>query len=175
MQKVSATLHRRFPALRDRIEEITHEALYRTLQTWMSGRMPASRNPLPYMQTTARNLALEAVRSKEHPVDDQGLALLLDEFHRYSNEGLTPLDPLHEIVAPAVAEMKQTQRKMVARHQLQGIDEDTIAATLQVPRQQVRSLASKAARELRDMAEVKPHVRPGHLRKQRRGEEDSGE
>ncbi|MEU6055355.1 sigma factor [Streptomyces xanthochromogenes] len=175
VRHVSSSLHRRFPSVRDRIEDITHEALSRTWEAWSTGRQPVSRNPLPYMYTTARNLALDAIASREAPMSDDDLGVLVERRRAPCHEVLTPLDPLDDIVRPAVAGMKDTQRKAVARQQVQGGDEDTIAAALQVPRQQVRSLASKAVRELRDMAEVKPHIRPGHLRRQRRGEEDAGE
>lgn len=172
---VSSSLHRRFPSLRELIEDIAHEALLRTWEAWSTGRQPAARDPLPYMYTTARNLALDAVAGREAPMSEADLGLLVERSRPPCHEVLTPLDPLDDIVRPAVAGMKDTQRRAVAGQQVQGGDEDTIAASLQVPRQQVRSLASKAARELRDMAEVKPHIRPGHLRRQRRGEEDSGE
>jgi DNA-directed RNA polymerase specialized sigma24 family protein len=175
IRRVSAALHRRFPSLRGRIEEIAQEALCRTLDAWLSGRIASDRDPLPYMHRTARNLANDAVTSKEQPMDSSDLFVLIDQNVLAQHEVGTSVDPMQEVVLPAIASMKQTRRKTVAQGQAQGQGEETLAADLHIPRQQVRSLSSKAARELQSMDEVKPHIRQQHLKKRRRGEEDTGE
>ncbi|MFE9404699.1 hypothetical protein ACFYNY_23495 [Streptomyces sp. NPDC006530] len=173
--QVSRTLCRKFPDLLGHIEEIAQEALYRTLLAWHSGRFGADRDPLPYMQTTAHRLAVDAFRAKERPCEGSAL-LRLAELNEAANGAVEmPVDPLQDIVRPAIARMKPTRRRVVAQRQSQGRDEDTIAADLRIPRQQVRSFSSKAVGELREMDGVKAHVRARHLKKSRRGGEEPGE
>ncbi|WP_328966236.1 hypothetical protein [Streptomyces virginiae] len=174
-QKVLAALRSEFPDLHDYWEEITQEAMERTLRVWLEGRNKEGRSPLPYMKQVARHLAIDSYRSPERPMDDRGLLPLVDERVVRRHEVHTPLDPATEIVLPAVDKMRRTKRRTVAEAQIQGMEDESIAVDLKLPREQVRSLSSKAARDLRAMDEVQLHIRPAHQRKSRRGEEDAGD
>ncbi|GGT30435.1 RNA polymerase sigma factor [Streptomyces purpureus] len=176
VRKVTARLRHRFPGLRDWSEDIANEALLRTLDTWLRRRNRAGSSPLPYMHRVAHHLAVDATaRTKEQPVDDTSLLRLADRGDGCRHEAVTPVDPLEEVARPAVAEMKATQRKQVADRQLRGMEESEIAQDLKMPRQQVRVLSSKAARELRAMEQVRLHTRDRHLTQRRRVEEGTGE
>ncbi|UUY52740.1 hypothetical protein NRK68_36410 (plasmid) [Streptomyces yangpuensis] len=174
-QKVLVALRSEFPDLSDYWEEMAQEAMERTLRVWMEGRNKAGRSPLPYMKRVARNLAIDSYRSPERPLDDCDLLPLVDERVVRGHEVHTPIDPATEIVLPAVGRMKRTKRRTVAEAQIQGMEDESIAVDLKLPREQVRSLSSKAAREMRAMDEVQLHIRPAHQRKSRRGEEDAGD
>ncbi|WP_329391538.1 hypothetical protein OG625_39930 (plasmid) [Streptomyces sp. NBC_01351] len=174
-QKVLAFLRYEFPDLHNYWEEIVQEALEHTLHVWLEGRNRPGCPPLPYMKKVARNLAIDSYRSPECPLDDCDLLPLVDERVVRRHEVFTPLDPATEIVLPALANMRRSKRKTVAEAQIQGKDEESIATDLGLPREQVRSLSSKAARDLREMDEVHDHIRPAHQRKSRRGEEDAGD
>jgi DNA-directed RNA polymerase specialized sigma24 family protein len=169
-----ACLRSEFPGLQDYWEEIAQESLERTLRVWVEGRNKPGTSPLPYMKRVARNLAYDSFRLPEQPVDDDHLLPLIEARESISHEVVTPVDPATEVVMPAVANMKRSMRKTVAEAQIQGQDTESIAADLQIPHPQVRSLSSKAARELRGMEEVRAYIRPAHHKKHNRGEEDAG-
>lgn len=174
-REVTARLRYRFPTLRTYCEDIAQEALSRTYAVWLEGRGRAGSSPLPYMHKVAYNLAVDACTSREQPLEDVYLLPEIDRKVVHRQEVVTPLDPVLEIAMPAMANMRNTQRKSVVEQQIRGKDVESIAEGLQISRQQVRSLSSKAAGELREMEEVRLHIRPGHQRKRRRGEEDTGE
>ncbi|MDX3540117.1 hypothetical protein PV721_38610 [Streptomyces sp. MB09-01] len=172
-RKVMAALRAAYPSLRDYWEEIAQEAHERTLRVWLEGRGEPDRSPLPYMKKVARNIAVDALRSPERPLEDEALLPLVEERGLHQRDLLTPPDPAVCLASEAIANMKPSKRKNVAEAQIQGDDENTIAVDLQTPPAQVRSLSSKASRDLRGAEELQAFIRWGHHRKHRRGEEDA--
>lgn len=172
--KVLACLRTEFPGLKDYWEEIAQEAVERTLRVWVEGRSRPGASPLPYMKQVARRVAFDSFRIPEQPMDDDLLLPLVESRVASLHEVIAPIDPAAEVVLPAVAKMKPSMRKTVAEAQLQGQAVDSIAADLRIPSQQVRSLSSKAAGDLRGMDEVRTYIRPAHQKKYRRGENDAG-
>ncbi|MFJ7592989.1 hypothetical protein ACIQZO_37570 [Streptomyces sp. NPDC097617] len=172
-RKVMAALRTAYPTMRDYWEEIAQEAHERTLRVWLEGRNEPGRPPLPYMKRVAANLAVDALRSPERPLEDEALLPLAEERGVHRRELITPPDPALCLAAEAIAKMKPSKRKNVAEAQIQGDDENTIAVDLQTPPAQVRSLSSKASRDLRGTDDLQAFIRWGHHRKHRRGEEDA--
>ncbi|MFE5538731.1 RNA polymerase sigma factor [Streptomyces sp. NPDC056492] len=172
-RKVTAALRTNFPSLSGYWEEIAQEAQERTLRVWLQGRNEPGRSPLPYMKKIARNLAVDAVRSPESPVEDEALLPMFEERGVHRCEVLPPPDPAVCLVLQAITNMKPSKRKTVAERDIRGDDEDSIAVDLKIPRDQVRSLRSKAFRDIRDMEEIKVFIRQEHHKKNRRGEEDA--
>ncbi|KPI02415.1 hypothetical protein OV450_4665 [Actinobacteria bacterium OV450] len=172
-RKVMAALRTRFPSLSGYWEEIAQEAQERTLRVWLQGRNEPNRSPLPYMKRIAHNLAVDAVRSPESPVEDETLLPMFEERGVHRREVLPPPDPAVCLVLQAITNMKPSKRKSVAEGHIRGDDEDIIAVDLKIPREQVRSLRSKASRDLRDMEDMKVFIRREHHKQNRRGEEDA--
>lgn len=113
-KKVMAFLRYEFPDLHSYWEEITQEALERTLHVWLEGRNRPGCPPLPYMKKVARHLAVDSYRSPECPLEDSDLLPLVDARVVRRHEVHTPLDPATEIVLPAMANMRPSKRKTVA-------------------------------------------------------------
>ncbi|MEV6951000.1 hypothetical protein [Streptomyces sp. NPDC051183] len=172
-RKVMAALRTAYPSMHDYWEELAQEAHERTLRVWLEGRNDPDRPVLPYMKQVARNIAVDALRSPERPLEDEALLPLAEERGVHQHELLTPPDPAFLLALEAIANMKPSKRKAVAEAQIQGDDENTIAVDLQTPPAQVRSLSSKASRDLRCTDELQSFIRWGHHRKHRRGEEDA--
>lgn len=172
-RKVMAALRTTYPAMGDYWEEIAQEAHARTLKVWLEGRNEPDSPVLPYMKQVARRVAIDALRLPERPLDDEALLPLAEERGVHQRELLTPPDPAFGLAIEAIANMKPSKRKTVAEAQIKGDDENTIGVNLQTPPAQVRSLSSKASRDLRSMDELQVFIRWGHHRKHRRGEEDA--
>ncbi|WP_329391376.1 hypothetical protein OG625_40330 (plasmid) [Streptomyces sp. NBC_01351] len=172
-RKVMAMLRTSYPSIRDHWEEIAQEAHERTLRVWLEGRNEPDRPALPYMKQVARNIAVDALRSPERPLEDEALLPLAEERGVHQRELLTPPDPAFCLAVEAITNMKPSKRKTVAEAQIKGDDENTIAVDLQTPPAQVRSLSSKASKDLRGADELQAFIRWEHHRKHRRGEEDA--
>lgn len=172
-KKVMAALRTAYPALGDYLEDIAQEAQRRTLEVWLEGRNTPDSPVLPYMKKVALHVAVDALRSPERPLEDEALLPLAEERGVHQRELLTPPDPAFCLAVEAIANLKPSKRKTVAEAQIQGDDENTIAVNLHTPPEQVRSLSSKASRDLRGMDDLQVFIRWGHHRKHRRGEEDA--
>ncbi|MFD4866868.1 hypothetical protein [Streptomyces sp. NPDC058412] len=182
----AASLWNRHPLLRSWSHDMAHEALVRTYAMWRRDPDKQHRNPLPYMKETANNVANDAYDELARPTDDAGLQecerVIVARPSRASDlhgdyAGLvphTPLDPLEELVIPAVRRMKRTQRRDVAEMRSLGMDDQTIADRMNREPARIQTLLTKAAAELREDEQLQLYIRDRH-RKTRRREEDTGE
>ncbi|MFD3677646.1 hypothetical protein [Streptomyces sp. NPDC058613] len=182
----AAGLWNRHPLLRSRVHDMAHEALVRTYVRWQRDHEKQYRNPLPYMRETANNLANDAYGELAQPTDDTGLEdcerTIVARPSRSSDlpgdyAGLmphTPLDPLEELVIPAIRRMKGTQRRDVAEMRSQGMEDQAIADRMNREPARIHTLMTKAAAELREDEQLQLYIRDRH-RKPRRREEDTGE
>ncbi|MEU9376503.1 hypothetical protein AB0D94_22395 [Streptomyces sp. NPDC048255] len=182
----AASLWNRHPLLRSWVNDMAHEALVRTYAMWWRDPDKQHRNPLPYMKETANNVANDAYDELARPTDDAGLEecerTIIARPSRTSDlhgdyAGIaphTPLDPLEELVIPAVRRMKKTQRRDVAEMRSLGMDDQAIADGMNREPARIQTLMTKAAAELREDEQLQLYIRDRH-RKTRRREEDTGE
>ncbi|MFD9538023.1 hypothetical protein [Streptomyces sp. NPDC060010] len=182
----AAGLWKRHPMLQSRVNDMAHEALVRTYIRWQQDPEKQDRNPLPYMRETANNIANDAYAELAQPTDEAGLQecerTIIARPSRSSDlhgdyPGLvpqTPLDPLEELVIPAIKRMKRTQRRDVAEMRSQGMEDQAIADHMNRQPARIQTLVTKAAAELREDEQLRLHIRDRH-RKSRRREEDTGE
>ncbi|UUY52351.1 hypothetical protein NRK68_34320 (plasmid) [Streptomyces yangpuensis] len=183
---IAAGLWKRHPMLRSQVQDMAHEALVRTYVVWQRDAEKRDRNPLPYARETANNLANDAYDKLAEPADEAGLQecerVFVARPSRASDlhgdyAGLvpyTPLDPLEDLVIPAIRRMKKTQRRDVAEMRSQGMEDQAIAERMNREPARIQTLMTKAAAELREDEEIQLHIRDRH-RKTRRREEDTGE
>ncbi|MFB7810885.1 hypothetical protein [Streptomyces virginiae] len=183
---IAAGLWRKHPLLRSLVQDLAHEALVRTYVVWQRDPDKRDRNPLAYARETAKNLAVDAYNKLAEPHDEAGLQecerVVVARSSRASDlhgdyAGIvphTPLDPLNELVIPAIRRMKRTQRREVAEMRSQGMEDQDIAERMDREPARIQTLMTKAAAELREDEQIKLHIRDRH-RKTRRREEDTGE
>ncbi|MEW2373408.1 hypothetical protein AB0940_29150 [Streptomyces sp. NPDC006656] len=182
----ASTLWSKHPMLRSRVQDMAHEALVRTYIKWQQDPEKQYRNPLPYMRVTANNIANDAYGDLAEPTDDAGLQecerVVVARPSRASDlhgeyAGLvphTPLDPLEELVIPAIRRMKKTQRRDAAEMRSQGLEDPVIADLMDRKLERIQVLMAKAAAELREDEQLQLHIRDRH-RKTRGREKDTGE
>ncbi|MGW5342886.1 hypothetical protein [Streptomyces sp. NPDC004050] len=175
------------PRLRAYADHMAVEAVGRAYEAWLRDPGKADREVVPYLMTIVNNLANDAYGVPSRPADEGSL----QDFERYvlarparasdlqldfgSGAPHSPVDPLEEIVIPAISRMKPTQRKAVAEMQSRGMDDEAIAERMNRGVGVIQTLKSKAAQELRADAQVQLHIREERSRKTRSQEEGEGE
>ncbi|MDK1476841.1 sigma-70 family RNA polymerase sigma factor [Streptomyces sp. 549] len=175
-QQVARCLRSRYPGLAASAEDLAQEAFLRTAQACRQGRLETGRGPFPYLLKTAQRLAIDVLRGEvEEPVEAGRLGKLRERQRDGHDGGVTGSVDLREVVTPAIAGMRPTQRRRVLELQNAGMEDEAIAAQLDVPRGQVSVQRTRGVAELQSMDEVRSYIRPGHRKGRRSGGGRRGE
>jgi RNA polymerase sigma factor (sigma-70 family) len=175
MQQTPQRIRRRFPLLSGAAEDLAQEAFLRTAQACREGRLKPESDPFPYLWQTAKRLAIDILRCMpEKPIAHETLWQLQDRCGAPATDDEDD-EVLHEVVRPAIAEMRPTQRQIVLDLQSQGLEDEAIAAHLQVPKAQVSVQRNRAVAEIQSMDRVQRHIRQNHIKDRRRKGGERGE
>ncbi|MEU3431720.1 RNA polymerase sigma factor [Streptomyces gardneri] len=134
-------------------EDAAAELLLRAAKDWE--RIGNLANPVGYLLTAARNLAIDMARQRQRmtPTEEGALYALLDRVPPtdFSDEGLS------DVVREAVDSMRPSKRRQVVSLQSHGLTDAEIAATLGISQNQVYVQRHRAVRELRE--KLASHIR----------------
>ncbi|MEV0370546.1 sigma-70 family RNA polymerase sigma factor [Streptomyces sp. NPDC050636] len=170
IHQTACRIKKRFPTLAASADDLAQEAFLRTAEACRQGRLKPGMDSYPYLWQTARRLAIDAVRrSVEEPTDEDRLCGIQDQAGEPQNAEEATLAELREVVRPAIAVMRPTQRQRVLDLQSQGLEDDAIAAHLDVPKGQVAVQRNRGVAELQAMEDVRRHIRPRHVKEKPRG------
>ncbi|WP_167828975.1 sigma-70 family RNA polymerase sigma factor [Streptomyces sp. MZ04] len=178
LQKTERMIRRTFPLLSGSAEDLAQEAFLRTARACHENRLKPDTDMYPYLWQTAKRLAIDILRGvSEQPASDETLHRLQDACDAPIPQ---PDDPdyaevLHDVIRPAIAEMRPTQRRTVVDLQSQGMEDEAISAYLQVPKAQVSVQRCRAVAEIQAMDSVQRHSRQEYLKERRRREGERGE
>jgi RNA polymerase sigma factor (sigma-70 family) len=184
MQQIPQRIRHRFPQLAAAAEDLAQEAFLRTALACREGRLKPGSDPAPYLWQTAKRLAIDILRRiPEKPTTHEALWQLQEVCPLQEVCGAPAPDDdededdevLHDVVRPAIADMRPTQRQIVLDLQSQGLADDVIAARLQVPKAQVSVQRNRAVAEIQSMDRVQRHIRQNHIKDRRRKGGERGE
>jgi RNA polymerase sigma-70 factor (ECF subfamily) len=149
-------------------QDIAQEAFERVRARMSAGKIPASVNLRGYVRKTAWNLALDVLRAQRRsPVVPDAEPMASVVFRR---SAAADIDPLEELVRPAIAAMPPTRRREVVQMQSQGWEDRAIAEALGIAPERLHKDRSAAVRELR--TELSLNIRDGHRRQTRQVKKD---
>ncbi|MFJ3902885.1 RNA polymerase sigma factor [Streptomyces sp. NPDC090025] len=149
-------------------QDVADEAFLRVSDKVRSGELGPDTNLPAYLRATSRNLAKDVLRRQNRlaPLDET--ALLAPVPAR--GEPFEAIDPMDELVMPAIDAMPRTRRRKVVQFQSQGLDDAQIARTLGISTDRVHKERHAALKELR--RDLGAHIRDGHRKTTRHGEKD---
>ncbi|MER5479299.1 hypothetical protein ABT026_20365 [Streptomyces sp. NPDC002734] len=147
-------------------QDIVHEAFERVRAKITAGKLGATVNLHGYLQRTTWNVALDVLRaqSRRPVVHDTDLMASL------SVQRSLDVDPMEELVRPAIEAMSPTRRRRVVQMQSEGLDDASIAEELGIAPDRLHKDRSAAVNELRD--KLSPNIRDGHRRQTQRMKKD---
>jgi RNA polymerase sigma factor (sigma-70 family) len=176
MQLIPQRIRRRFPLVSAAAEDLAQEAFLRTALACREGRLAPESDPAPYLWQTAKRLAIDILRRMpEKPTAHETLRQLQEACGDQAADDEDEDEVLRDVVRPAIAEMRPTQRQTVLDLQSQGLADEAIAARLRVPKAQVSVQRSRAVAEIQSMDSVQRHIRLNHIKDRRRRGGERGE
>ncbi|WP_329468423.1 RNA polymerase sigma factor [Streptomyces sp. NBC_01431] len=187
MSTLTGYVDRHHPRLRAQAEHMAAETIGRAYEAWLDDPGKEGRGVLPYLMVILKNLANDAYRVPSLPADEGTMKdierHILARPARSSDLPLSfgsmtphsPIEPMDELIKPAISRMKPTQRKTVAEMQSCGMDDQAIAEHMNRGVAVIQTLKSKAAEELRADTKLRLHIRDEEPRKTRRQDEGEGE
>jgi RNA polymerase sigma-70 factor (ECF subfamily) len=145
-------------------EDVAQEAFMRVARKVAAAQLGPGVKIGAYLRTTSWNLALDTLRAQKRTdsVDDTVLIAASDS----RNEDV---DPLTELVRPAIEAMPLSRRRTVVHLQSQGLDDAQISAALGIAADRIHRDRYAAVSELR--SELSQFIRDGH-KKTRRAKKD---
>ncbi|WP_234358574.1 RNA polymerase sigma factor [Streptomyces sp. NRRL B-24085] len=145
-------------------EDIAQEAFMRVAGKVAAEELGPGVKIGAYLRTASWNLALDTLRAQRRTdlVEDTASVAAAD---RRSED----MDPLRELVRPAIEAMPLSRRRTVVRLQSLGLDDAQISAVLGIARDRIHRDRYAAVSELRN--ELGTFIRDGH-RKTPRTEKD---
>ncbi|MEU6482484.1 sigma-70 family RNA polymerase sigma factor [Streptomyces sp. NPDC046887] len=136
-------------------EDLAHEAYLRLLERARAGRLTAAEDLDAYLYTTACNLAASEVRRRvETAVADSAIEGLAQ-----GEETARDVDPMDDLVRPAIEAMPPSRCRQVVRLQSQGLTDPQIAERLDIPKARVHRDRYRALIDLR--RRLAGHIRDG--------------
>jgi RNA polymerase sigma factor (sigma-70 family) len=141
-------------------EDVAQEAFMRVARKVAAAQLEPSVKIGAYLRTTSWNLSLDTLRAQKRTdlMDDTALVAA-------PNPESEDVDPLKELVRPAIEAMPLSRRRTVVQLQSQGLDDAQIAASLGIAPDRIHRDRYAAVSELR--SELSKFIRDGH-RKTRR-------
>lgn len=149
-------------------QDIAQEAFERVSNKIKSGDLDGDVRLPAYLRATSRNLAMDVLRAQKRlPVlFDSDLVASVPPQRRSGED----IDPLEELVVPAIDAMPRTRRRKVVQLQSQGLEDPEIAEALGIAADRLHKDRSAAVGELR--SELGKHIRDGHQKQTRRVKRD---
>ncbi|MEU8543099.1 sigma-70 family RNA polymerase sigma factor [Streptomyces sp. NPDC048717] len=149
-------------------QDIAHEAFLRVTRRAIRGQLGPDVNLPAYLRTASRNLAVDALRAQARftPLEETGLVAAVPGQRQAADD----LDPLEELVVPAIDAMPRTRERKVVQLQSQGLDDTEISRVLGIGADRVYRDRYKALIALRRA--LRKHIRAGHRKKTTRRVED---
>ncbi|MEU5415696.1 RNA polymerase sigma factor [Streptomyces clavifer] len=149
-------------------QDVAQEAFERVREKIISGKLDAEVKLPAYLRTTSRNLAVDVLRAqKRFPIlYDTDLVTSVPLQRRAAED----VDPLEELVVPAIDAMPRTQRRKVVQLQSQGLEDPEIAKALGIAADRLHKDRYAAVSELR--SKLGRHIRDGHRKQTRRVKRD---
>ncbi|MFD3334726.1 RNA polymerase sigma factor [Streptomyces sp. NPDC058700] len=147
-------------------QDIAQEAFERVVEKVRAGALGAGVNLPAYLRAATRNLAWDVLRAaKRHgalPLYDSGLLSSVP----LQRVPVDDVDPLEELVVPAIDAMPRTRRRKVVQLQSQGLEDAEIAKALGIEPGRLHKDRHTAVSELR--SELGKHIREGHRKQMTR-------
>ncbi|MEV6002197.1 sigma factor [Streptomyces griseomycini] len=146
-------------------EDVAQEAFMRVAGKAVAGQLGPDVKIGAYLRTTSWNLAVDTLRVQNRTDLMEDTALVAAPDQRGED-----VDPLKELVRPAIEAMPSSRRRTVVRLQSQGLDDAQISAALGIAPDRIHRDRYAAVSELR--SKLGSFIRDGHRKKTRRAKED---
>ncbi|MEU6060563.1 RNA polymerase sigma factor [Streptomyces sp. NPDC047097] len=136
-------------------QDVVQEAFLRILDRARAGQLTGGVELEKYLYRTAYNLAVSAVRSEvETAVEDSAIEALAQ-----GGETAGEIDPMKDLVEPAIEAMPASRCREVVRMQSRGLTDAEIAGRLDIPKGRVQGDRHRALNDLRRRLAL--HIRDG--------------
>jgi len=146
-------------------EDVAQEAFMRVARKVAAGQLGPGMKIGAYLRTTSWNLAVDTLRVQNRTDLMEDTALVAAPDQRSED-----VDPLKELVRPAIEAMPSSRRRTVVQLQSQGLDDAQISAALGIAPDRIHRDRYAAVSELR--SKLGSFIRDGHRKKTRRAKED---
>ncbi|MFE0737466.1 RNA polymerase sigma factor [Streptomyces sp. NPDC058855] len=148
-------------------QDVAQEAYMKVARKVAAGQLPPQVRLPGYLRRTSRNLAIDYLRAQARldPLDDE-LVVAVPVQRRPSDD----IDPLEELVVPAIDAMPLSRRRKIVQLQSQGLDDKQIAKALGIAAARIHRDRHAAVSELR--GELGEYIRDGHRKQTRRVKKD---
>ncbi|WP_244187934.1 RNA polymerase sigma factor [Streptomyces regalis] len=146
-------------------EDIAQEAFLRVVRKVAAAQLEPDVKIGAYLRTTSWNLAVDTLRAQKRTdlTDDTALVAA-------PNPQSEDIDPLKELVRPAIEAMPLSRRRTIVQLQSQGLDDAQISAALGIAPDRIHKDRYAAVSELRN--ELGKFIRDGHRKKTQRAKKD---
>ncbi|MFI8287863.1 RNA polymerase sigma factor [Streptomyces sp. NPDC085614] len=128
-------------------QDVAREAYSKVAVKVLAGELDSETNLPAYLRTACRNLAVDVLRARNRDgLDETALVTAVP--------GQVPfeaIEPMEELVLPAIDAMPRTQRRKVVQLQSQGLNDAQIAETLGITTDRVH----------KDRPSPRPRMRSG--------------
>jgi RNA polymerase sigma-70 factor (ECF subfamily) len=139
-------------------EDVAQEAFMRVARKVAAAQLGPDVKLGAYLRTTSWRLAVDMLRAQ------QRIDLMDDTAHLAApNPHSEEVDPLQELVQPAIEAMPLSRRRTVVQLQSQGLDDAQISAALGIAPDRIHRDRYAAVSELR--SELGNFIRDGHRKK----------
>ncbi|MBJ6613929.1 sigma-70 family RNA polymerase sigma factor [Streptomyces sp. I4(2020)] len=146
-------------------EDVVQEAFLKVARKVAAAQLEPGVKIGAYLRTTSYNLAVDTLRAQKR-TDLMGDTVLVAT----RNAGTEDVDPLKELVRPAIEAMPLSRRRTVVQLQSQGLDDVQISKALGIAPDRIHRDRYAAVSELR--RELGKYIRDGHRKKTPRAKKD---
>ncbi|MGW2176339.1 RNA polymerase sigma factor [Streptomyces sp. NPDC001705] len=147
-------------------EDVAQEAFMRAARKASAGQLDPTVKIGAYLRTTSFNLAIDRHRADER-FDFLDATAVVEATPSQRSEDV---DPLHELVRPAIEAMPPSRRRTIVQLQSQGLDDAQISAELGIAPARVHRDRYTAISELRSRLDA--FIRDRHRKKTQRAKKD---
>jgi DNA-directed RNA polymerase specialized sigma24 family protein len=146
-------------------EDVAQEAFMRVARKAAAGQLEPGVKIGASLRTTSSRLAIDTLRAQKRTelMDDTALVAA-------PSPGGEDVDPLKELVQPAIEAMPLSRRRTVVQLQSQGLDDAQISAALGIAPARIHRDRYAAVSEL--CSELGTFIRDEHRKKTQRAEKD---
>ncbi|MFJ9026726.1 RNA polymerase sigma factor [Streptomyces sp. NPDC102259] len=146
-------------------EDVAQEAFMRVARKAAAAQLEPDVRIGAYLRTTSSRLAIDTLRAQKRIDLMDDTALVTD-----STPPSKDVDPLKELVQPAIEAMPLSMRRTVVQLQSQGLDDAEISKALGIAPARIHRARYAAVSALR--SELSTFIRDGHRKKTQRAEKD---
>ncbi|MEU9088203.1 hypothetical protein [Streptomyces sp. NPDC048357] len=150
-------------------QDAAQQALYNVARRVRDGLLDDQVNLPAYLRKAAWNLAMDHL-SAEARAELAGQQMQTTSAPLPEQVAVGDVDPLHDLVLPAIEAMPSSRRRQVVRLQSQGLDDIEIAAALGIRSDRLHRERHNAVVELRNVLGV--FIRDGHQKPTQRRKKD---